>query len=115
MNTINGETYTPGYSQRTVENCPTVSVNESTDGTANPPYLQKTDILKFYHYMMPKPMPSIFMKEVKQGLITLYEFSLDTNVYIHSNGPDCFDETAGVHLPDGLMDTSEISFGKDIP
>lgn len=117
VNTINGETHTPGYSERTVENCPSVRVNESSDGTGNPPYLQKTDILNFYHYMLPKPMPSIFMKEVEHGLLTLYEYSLDRNVYVHSNNfpgeIDCFDKTGGLELPDGLMDTSEISFGKN--
>ncbi|KAL5288352.1 SCRB7.2 family protein [Megaselia abdita] len=111
VNTINGATHTPGYSQGTVNNCPSVWVNESSDGTGNPPYLQKTDILNFYHYMLPKPMPSIFIREVKHGLLTLYEFSLDRNVYVHSGNFDCFDETAGIELPDGLMDTSEISFG----
>lgn len=112
INSINGEARIPRYSQKTVENCPSVRVDESSDGSANAPYLKQTDMLKFYHYMLPRPMPCNFIKEVKHGLIDLYEFTLDLNVYIHSETSDCLDETSGIHLDDGLMDTSQIAYGK---
>lgn len=59
-------------------------------------------------------MPSIFVKTVKHGFLTLYEYSLDRNVYIHLSNEDkyCFGKTGNIILPNGLMDTSEISYRK---
>lgn len=114
MNNINGKPFIPGYNQATHKQCPIIDIVGCTDGSGIPPYTKKTDKINFYQHMLPIPYPTYYKKSLRRGILDVYEFAIDDAIYVRSNvtGLDCFAETGNVVLPDGLIDTSAINYGK---
>lgn len=116
INTLNGKPFIPYYSAYYEKSCP-FSLKGATESTGFPPYISKNDTIYTFSKNLPRTYDMVFSREVKLGNLNVYEFKFKDELYRRNktdSSRDCLRKTGSVNLPDGLMDTSALTFGMPI-
>lgn len=116
INTLNGKPFIPYYNDYYKKSCP-FSLKGASEGTGFPPYTTKNDTIYSFSKNLPRTYDMAFNRELKHGNLNAYEFKFKDEIYKRNKNDssrDCLRKTGSVDLPDGLVDTSALTFGTPI-
>lgn len=95
--------------------CP-FSLQNATEGSGIPPRITKDTVLNGYHIALCRTFPFVFNQTLIHDTdIAAFKFSLANQTFHHPKDPKkyCLKHCGSVSLPDGVIDYSKCSFGRN--